>query len=71
MKATNEAVIESKIPYTAALDARDLIMYDPETGLVAQALTVKKYVLSLFGAQSPKYKEVNALTFRNINRKRK
>ncbi len=45
---------------------RDKILYDAETGLVALASDVKNYVKSVFGANSPQYKQISGITLRKI-----
>ena len=39
-------------------------LYDEETGLVATAGDVKKYVKSIFSASSPEYAQVSGLQFK-------
>ncbi|MFZ4401699.1 MAG: hypothetical protein ACOYO1_16840 [Bacteroidales bacterium] len=61
---------------TAALDAgtalsnsrlnRNIILYLPVTGMVDNAKASKKYIISLYGATSPQYKQVSKLVFRSI-----
>ena len=43
---------------------RDEILYHPSTGLVHLAFEVKKYVKSVFGANSPQFKQVGGLMFK-------
>ena len=43
---------------------RDKTLYAPETGLVEVAAEVKKYVLSLYGASSPEYKQIKGIAFK-------
>lgn len=45
---------------------RDRILYHPETGIVALALDVKNYVISIFGASSPQYKQISGIPFRTL-----
>ena len=42
--------------------------FHPVTGLVHIALEAKKYVLSVFGAQSAQYKQVSKIKFKIILR---
>ena len=63
LKAVNTTVINATTPYSNARITRDTILYAPETGLVAIAQDVKKYVKSIFGATSPQYKQVTAIQF--------
>jgi hypothetical protein len=39
-------------------------LYADGTGLVDLALLVKKYIKSLFGADSPQYEQISGLKFR-------
>ncbi|MCC7050986.1 MAG: hypothetical protein IT239_04325, partial [Bacteroidia bacterium] len=51
LKTLNTAVISATTPLSNARIARNKLLYDTETGLVAIATDVKAYVKSLFGAQ--------------------
>ncbi|MCD9187761.1 MAG: hypothetical protein LUM44_15175 [Pyrinomonadaceae bacterium] len=55
---------------TAALarkfDARDAIMYDDQTGIIARFKLIKPYLILKFGKDSTIYKEINALEFRKV-----
>ena len=66
LQAINNAAKEVGEPLTNARIARNKILYTPKTGLVDTALDVKKYILSIFGASSPEYKQVSKLNFHNI-----
>jgi hypothetical protein len=46
--------------------ARNGIIYNPVTGIVAIAGSVKKYVKSVFGASSPQYKQISGLQFKTV-----
>lgn len=50
--------------------ARNEILYAPETGLVDTATAAKMYIKSIFGASSPKYKQVSRLSFKVILNKK-
>ena len=65
LQKENNAAKEVGEPLTNARIARNKILYTPKTGLVDTALDVKKYVLSVFGASSPEYKQVSKLAFKN------
>ncbi len=43
---------------------RDLVLYHPETGLLAIAEAVKKHIESVYGIQSTQYKKVHKLRFK-------
>jgi hypothetical protein len=60
----NTSVIETYEPVSNARISRDNIMYDEVNGLVQVAAEVKSYVKSLYGAQSPKYKQISGLAFK-------
>lgn len=49
--------------------ARNLLLYAEGTGLVDIALDVKKYVASVFGTRSTKYKEISGLKFTRMRKK--
>ena len=65
LQEKNKAAKEIGEPLTNARIARNKVLYTPKTGLVDTALDVKKYILSVFGASSPEYKQVNKLAFKN------
>lgn len=66
----NKAVINGQVPYDNKLDARDLLLYAPKTGMVDIALEIKKYAKSAFGAKSAKFKQVSGLAFTKQSRKK-
>ena len=61
----NMATAESKLQ--DARINRNKVLYDPETGLVPIALKIKDYIKSIFGANSPEYKKIYSLSFRNFD----
>lgn len=63
LKAANDAVANAIPPLSNARIARNEILYAEGTGLVDIALLVKKYVKSVFGADSPQYKQISGLKF--------
>jgi len=63
MENANNAVDLVAITLANARIARNEILYNKQTGLVAMAAEVKKYVKSIFGASSPQYKQFSALKF--------
>jgi len=69
MRTTNNAVLTAYNPLNTARNNRDVILYDDATGLIHQAAEVKSYVLSVFGASSPEYKDINKLRFKTIKKK--
>lgn len=50
-------------PLSNSRITRDDAMYATDTGLVDLAALVKKYVKSLYGADSPQYKQISGLEF--------
>lgn len=64
LRKANSNVIEATSAHANAIAARDQILYAPHTGMVDTALDVKKYVLSVFGKNSPEYRRIGALSFR-------
>jgi hypothetical protein len=64
MQNSNTDVIDTYAPLSNARIARDKVLYHPETGLVHIALEVKKYVKSVFGAQSAQYLQVSKIKFK-------
>jgi hypothetical protein len=65
MKTTNAATMTAEASLTGARQERDRLLYEPKTGMMPTALTVKEYVKAVFGASSPQYREVNHITFKN------
>ena len=61
----NSAVKSAANPLSNARILRDEVLYKDGTGLVDIALDVKAYVKSVYGASSPKYKQVSRLSFKN------
>lgn len=66
LKACNKAVTVANANYGNARIARDKILYNPKTGLVDVAFDVKKYIISVYGASSPEYKQVEGLLFKTL-----
>jgi hypothetical protein len=66
LDAKNTAVRVATEPLSNARIARDKVLYDKTTGLVQIAADVKKYVKSVYGVSSPKYKQISSLAFRVI-----
>lgn len=66
LKAANANVINRYIDYSKGIAARNHFLYNPVTGLVEVAKQIKNYILSVFGASSPEYKQVNSIEFRTI-----
>lgn len=63
LKDSSTAVINATTSWSNARIARDEALYAEGTGLVALAGLVKKYVKSLYGAESAQYKQISGLQF--------
>ena len=63
LKNANTAVINSTTPLSNKRIARDEVLYADGTGLVDLAALVKKYVKSLYGADSPQFEQISGLKF--------
>ncbi len=66
LKATNTSATSTETQLNNARLLRNQTLYGDGTGLVDAALTVKTYVKSLFGANSPQYKQVTGLNFKTV-----
>ena len=63
LKTLNTNVTATIIPLDNARISRDEVLYADDTGLVDLAGLVKKYVKSVFGADSPQYQQISGLAF--------
>ncbi len=63
LEASNSAESVASAQLSSALIARNAVLYTPNTGLCDIASEVKKYIKSVFGAQSPQYKLVSKIQF--------
>jgi hypothetical protein len=66
LETINTAVKTAYTPYKTALQARDIKLYAPQTGIIDTAQTIKNYIKSVFGPTSPQYKQINKIAFRKI-----
>ncbi len=66
MKNANDAVTAAATPLSNARITRNAELYAADTGLCDLAGLVKKYVKSLYGADSPQYKQISGLEFRTV-----
>lgn len=64
--AANDAVTAAATPLSNARITRNDELYGTDTGLCDLAGLVKKYVKSLYGADSPQYKQISGLEFRTV-----
>lgn len=69
LEMANTIVINAEVEQKNLEIRRDDEMYEKPDGLVPVALDAKLYIKSIFGANSPEFKQVNALRFRNLRRK--
>lgn len=61
LQLKNTAVLNQTIPLNSARVARNEILYNSETGVVAIAQDVKNYVKSVFGVSSANYKLISGI----------
>ncbi len=66
LKAKNNAVIVSEVPWSNARIARNSALYSDVTGLCDTAMTVKNYVKAVFGSSSPQFKQISKLQFKRL-----
>lgn len=59
-KNANTVVTGAPTPLSNSRISRDDAMYATDTGLVDLAALVKKYVKSLYGADSPQFQQITA-----------
>ena len=64
----NQRINEKKVLAQQFLIERDHVLYAPETGLVPIANTVKQYIRSIYGIQSPQNQNIKSLIFRSPNK---
>lgn len=65
MRNSNLAVIETEVPLSNARISRNNVLYNSENGLPVLAQDVKKYVKSVFGADSPQFKQISKIKINN------
>jgi hypothetical protein len=63
LKQKNAAVIAAAVPLKNLRITRNDILYKDLTGLVEVASDVKSYVKSVFGANSPQYRQISRIKF--------
>ena len=66
LKTVNNDARDAETELNNARIARNEILYTANTGLVDTATAAKMYLKSIFGATSPKYKQVSRLAFNSI-----
>lgn len=68
LQTKNTNLINAYTGYSNAMIERNQTLYNPLTGLVQTSKEVKQYVKSVFGANSPQYKQVSGLEFKVIKK---
>ena len=68
LQTKNTNLINAYTGYSNAMIDRNQTLYNPLTGLVQTSKEVKQYVKSVFGANSPQYKQVSGLEFKVIKK---
>ncbi len=63
LKNVNTGVINAYTTLSNARLSRNESLYNPTNGLVQVAKEIKMYIKSLYGAQSPEFKQVSAINF--------
>lgn len=66
MKLAGNLEAAAAAPLSNARITRNAELYADDTGLVDRAGLVKKYVKSLYGADSPQFKQISGLEFRTV-----
>lgn len=64
MKASSTEVKTITVPLKNARINRNKSLYDPKTGLVARAKAIKQYIKAIFGYNSPEYKAIQKIKFK-------
>ncbi|MCM5663218.1 hypothetical protein [Galbibacter mesophilus] len=66
LTSSTQQVNTSEASFNTLLIERDNLLYAEDTGLYDTALSVKKYVKSVYGATSPEYDKVSRVEFVNF-----
>ncbi|MET0753040.1 MAG: hypothetical protein ABWZ66_06690 [Pyrinomonadaceae bacterium] len=66
LEAVNNAAKATIAASGNAQDARDEILYNPETGVLKRVFLIKKQIGRVPGKQSAAYQQINALQFRTV-----
>lgn len=70
LKTANTNVKNTIVPLQNARTKRNVLLYTAETGLYDQVLKVKNYIKAIFGYKSAEYKQVSAIKFKKLARKK-
>lgn len=68
LQSKNTNVVTTYTAYSNAMIERNQVLYNQLSGLVQTSKEVKQYVKSVFGANSPQYKQVSGLEFKVIKK---
>lgn len=63
LKAKNKAVVDVQVTLSNARIARNAVLYTDITGLCDIGNAVKDYVLGVYGATSPQYRQISKIKF--------
>ena len=64
LRTTNNVAVNAATPLSNSRIERNEILYKKDSGLVDIALNVKSYAKSVFGVQSPHYRQISGLEFK-------
>jgi hypothetical protein len=64
LKTSNSAVTDTEVVLSSARLDRNRILYADVSGLCDVAMAVKNYVIAIFGATSPQYKQISKIAFK-------
>lgn len=64
MKRANKDLTDAYTQYSNAMIRRNHTLYDASIGLIQVSREVKLYIKSIFGANSPQYRQVNGIEFK-------
>jgi hypothetical protein len=70
LQSVNSNVVDSITEMSNARNLRDQILYAPGTGMVDVAQSIKKYLLSVYKATAPEYKQVRKIQIKDHSRKK-
>ena len=68
LQAANTSVANAYTEFSNAQLQRQQVLYAPVTGLVPIAVLCKMYIKSLFGGNSPQYRQVSPLEFKTVKK---
>lgn len=66
MENSNQQVAEAYATLSNARIERNKTLYNEETGLVSTAIEIKKYIKSVFGANSPEFGQIKGIKFKIV-----